>query len=47
MPPNPPDHVPAVVPVQDSKDPGRGAVLFGLGAWARFVSALERSGTRS
>ncbi|MEH0513890.1 MULTISPECIES: DUF397 domain-containing protein [unclassified Streptomyces] len=36
------DHIPAVVPVRDSKDPGRGAVLFGADAWASFVSALKR-----
>ncbi|MEH0546396.1 DUF397 domain-containing protein [Streptomyces sp. B21-105] len=37
------DHIPAVVPVRDSKNPERGAVLFGLGAWASFVDALKQS----
>ncbi|MGW1268215.1 DUF397 domain-containing protein [Streptomyces sp. NPDC002491] len=37
------DQVPAVVPVRDSKAPGRGAVLFGADAWASFVGALRRS----
>ncbi|MDQ0959632.1 hypothetical protein QFZ66_003510 [Streptomyces sp. B4I13] len=37
------DHIPAVVPVRDSKTPERGAVLFGLGAWASFLDALKQS----
>ncbi|MDX3307807.1 DUF397 domain-containing protein [Streptomyces sp. NPDC054884] len=37
------DQIPAVVPVRDSKAPERGAVLFGLGAWASFVDALKQS----
>ncbi|MFI5818397.1 DUF397 domain-containing protein [Streptomyces rishiriensis] len=34
---------PALVPVRDSKDPERGALVFELGAWTRFVGALKRS----
>ncbi|WP_069771309.1 MULTISPECIES: DUF397 domain-containing protein [unclassified Streptomyces] len=37
------DQFPAVVPVRDSKDPDRGAVCFGLDAWATFVGSLKRS----
>ncbi|MFF1548519.1 DUF397 domain-containing protein [Streptomyces sp. NPDC058291] len=37
------DHIPAVVPVRDSKNPERGALVFELGAWTRFVGALKRS----
>ncbi|WP_329412879.1 DUF397 domain-containing protein [Streptomyces sp. NBC_00704] len=34
---------PAVVPVRDSKDPGRGVLVFELGVWTRFVGSLKRS----
>ncbi|MEU5633830.1 DUF397 domain-containing protein [Streptomyces rishiriensis] len=34
---------PALVPVRDSKAPGRGALVFELGAWTRFVGSLKRS----
>jgi len=33
-----PDH-PSVVPVRDSKNPARGALVFSAAAWAQFVAA--------
>ncbi|MFE6623662.1 DUF397 domain-containing protein [Streptomyces sp. NPDC057740] len=36
------DNLPgAVVPVRDSKNPNGPALLFGDGAWARFVGGLK------
>ena len=34
-------NLPSVVPVRDSKDPGRGALIVGAGAWAVFVGAVR------
>ena len=34
-------NLPAVVPVRDSKDPGRGALVLAAGAWAAFVGAVR------
>lgn len=34
-------NLPAVVPVRDSKDPGRGALVVGAGAWSAFVGAVR------
>jgi hypothetical protein len=34
-------NLPAVVPVRDSKDPGRGALVVEAGAWAVFVGAVR------
>ncbi|MDW4907840.1 DUF397 domain-containing protein [Streptomyces sp. ADMS] len=34
-------NLPAVVPVRDSKDPGRGALVLAAGAWAVFVGAVR------
>lgn len=36
------DDLPSLVPVRDSKDPARGALLFGAAAWGRFVGAVKR-----
>ncbi|MFD9429955.1 DUF397 domain-containing protein [Streptomyces sp. NPDC060002] len=35
------DNVPSLVPVRDSKDPARGALLFGADAWGHFVRAYR------
>ncbi|MGW2701188.1 DUF397 domain-containing protein [Streptomyces sp. NPDC001340] len=35
------DNLP-VVPVRDSKDPARGALLFDAGAWSAFVDGVKR-----
>ena len=35
------DNVTALVPVRDSKDPGRGVLAFGPEAWACFVGAYR------
>ncbi|MGW3653882.1 DUF397 domain-containing protein [Streptomyces sp. NPDC000878] len=34
-------NLPAVVPVRDSKDPGRGALVLAAGAWSAFVGAVR------
>ncbi|MFC7980303.1 DUF397 domain-containing protein [Streptomyces sp. NPDC057336] len=34
--------LPALVPVRDSKDPSRGALLFTAPAWAAFVGGVRR-----
>ena len=36
-------NLPSVVPVRDSKDPSRGALVFGAGAWTAFVGSVQRS----
>ncbi|MFD9390598.1 DUF397 domain-containing protein [Streptomyces sp. NPDC060000] len=35
------DHHPSLVPVRDSKDPGRGVLAFGPVAWGHFVGAYR------
>ncbi|MGW4318240.1 DUF397 domain-containing protein [Streptomyces sp. SID8499] len=40
------DNLPSVVPVRDSKDPARGALLFHAGVWNRFVSGVKDGGLR-
>ncbi|RBM18073.1 DUF397 domain-containing protein [Streptomyces sp. PT12] len=35
------DGIPGVIPVRDSKVPGR-AIAFSAGEWSRFVSTLRR-----
>ncbi|KPI23044.1 protein of unknown function DUF397 [Actinobacteria bacterium OV320] len=35
------DRHPSLVPVRDSKDPGRGVLAFGPEAWACFVGAYR------
>ncbi|MER6558777.1 DUF397 domain-containing protein [Streptomyces sp. NPDC001027] len=37
--------VPSLVPVRDSKDPDRGALLFGADAWGCFVRAYRSTST--
>ena len=39
-------NLPSVVPVRDSKDPARGALVFEAGAWASFVGAVKGDGFR-
>ncbi|MFI8948015.1 DUF397 domain-containing protein [Streptomyces sp. NPDC053750] len=34
--------LPSLVPVRDSKDPSRGALLFTAPAWAAFVGGVRR-----
>ncbi|WP_329273582.1 DUF397 domain-containing protein [Streptomyces sp. NBC_01451] len=34
-------NLPSVVPVRDSKDPGRGALILAAGAWDAFVGAVS------
>ncbi|MFJ8489834.1 DUF397 domain-containing protein [Streptomyces sp. NPDC094038] len=34
--------VPSLVPVRDSKDPARGALLFEASAWAAFVDGVKQ-----
>ncbi|MGW8066494.1 DUF397 domain-containing protein [Streptomyces ziwulingensis] len=34
-------HLPSLVPVRDSKDPARGALLFAAPAWAAFVDGVR------
>ncbi|MGW0995023.1 DUF397 domain-containing protein [Streptomyces sp. NPDC002523] len=33
---------PSVVPVRDSKDPARGALVFPVGSWAAFVGGVVK-----
>ncbi|MEV5986043.1 DUF397 domain-containing protein [Streptomyces sp. NPDC052051] len=35
-------NLPSVVPVRDSKDPARGALVFEAAAWARFIAGVKR-----
>ncbi|WP_055524977.1 DUF397 domain-containing protein [Streptomyces graminilatus] len=37
-------NLPSVVPVRDSKDPARGALIVEAGAWAAFVGAVGGAG---
>ncbi|MFH8534562.1 DUF397 domain-containing protein [Streptomyces tendae] len=39
-------NLPSLVPVRDSKDPARGALLFAAPAWAAFVGGVRREGPR-
>ncbi|MGW7335677.1 DUF397 domain-containing protein [Streptomyces sp. NPDC054808] len=34
--------VPSLVPVRDSKDPARGALLFAAPTWAAFLDGVRR-----
>ncbi|MEU2625107.1 DUF397 domain-containing protein [Streptomyces sp. NPDC007157] len=34
--------IPSLVPVRDSKDPDRGALLFGASAWSAFIDGVAR-----
>ncbi|MFD8426324.1 MULTISPECIES: DUF397 domain-containing protein [Streptomyces] len=34
--------VPSLVPVRDSKDPARGALLFAAPAWVAFLDGVRR-----
>ncbi|MDT3396376.1 DUF397 domain-containing protein [Streptomyces sp. B1866] len=36
------DDLPAVVPVRDSKDPGRAPLVFESAAWSSFVTTVKR-----
>ncbi|KPI10175.1 protein of unknown function DUF397 [Actinobacteria bacterium OK074] len=38
------DNLSSVVPVRDSKDPSRGALVFEAVAWASFVGAVKGDG---
>lgn len=40
------DGLPGVVPVRDSKDRGRPALVFGAEAWAAFVGGVRSAGLR-
>ncbi len=35
-------NLPSLVPVRDSKDPARGALLFAAPAWAAFLDGVQR-----
>ncbi|MEU8931281.1 DUF397 domain-containing protein [Streptomyces sp. NPDC048409] len=35
--------LPSLVPVRDSKDPDRGALVFGASAWSAFVGGVTRT----
>ncbi|MFJ5534603.1 DUF397 domain-containing protein [Streptomyces sp. NPDC093261] len=35
-------NLPSVVPVRDSKDPSRGALVFTAAAWSRFIDDVKR-----
>ncbi|MFH8221364.1 DUF397 domain-containing protein [Streptomyces sp. NPDC018057] len=39
-------NLPSLVPVRDSKDPARGALLFEAAAWRGFVDGVKRGGPR-
>ncbi|MFF1441179.1 DUF397 domain-containing protein [Streptomyces sp. NPDC058295] len=39
------DEVTSLVPVRDSKDPGRGVLAFGPDAWGHFVRAYRSRST--
>ncbi|MGW0871964.1 DUF397 domain-containing protein [Streptomyces zaehneri] len=39
------DDVTSLVPVRDSKDPGRGVLVFGPVAWGHFVRAYRSTST--
>ncbi|MEU5767956.1 DUF397 domain-containing protein [Streptomyces asoensis] len=39
------DGVTPLVPVRDSKDPGRGVLVFGPRAWGHFVRAYRSTST--
>ncbi|MGW7240664.1 DUF397 domain-containing protein [Streptomyces sp. NPDC054804] len=34
--------IPSLVPVRDSKDPGRGALVFSASAWSAFIDGVAR-----
>ncbi|MGW1873833.1 DUF397 domain-containing protein [Streptomyces sp. NPDC001975] len=34
-------NIPSLVPVRDSKDPSRGALLFDASAWAAFIDGVK------
>ncbi|MGW3494591.1 DUF397 domain-containing protein [Streptomyces sp. NPDC001020] len=36
-------NLPSVVPVRDSKDPDRGALVFEAAVWARFIGDVKRA----
>lgn len=38
------DGVPSVVPVRDSKDTARGALIFSPASWSAFVGAFKSDG---
>ncbi|MEH0419796.1 DUF397 domain-containing protein [Streptomyces sp. B21-083] len=40
------DNLPSIVPVRDSKDPARGALLIEAGAWSAFVGAVKGAGVQ-
>ncbi|WP_019549043.1 DUF397 domain-containing protein [Streptomyces sulphureus] len=40
------DGVPSLVPVRDSKDTARAALVFPSAAWSAFVAAASESGTQ-
>ncbi|MCN9244167.1 DUF397 domain-containing protein [Streptomyces sp. RY43-2] len=35
-------NIPSIVPVRDSKDPARGALVFEVAAWACFIADVKR-----
>ncbi|MEU9267916.1 DUF397 domain-containing protein [Streptomyces sp. NPDC048251] len=39
------DNATSLVPVRDSKDPGRGVLVFGSVAWGRFVRVYRSTST--
>ncbi|MEV5900075.1 DUF397 domain-containing protein [Streptomyces sp. NPDC052127] len=39
------DNMTSLVPVRDSKDPGRGVLAFGADAWGHFVGAYRSRST--
>jgi hypothetical protein len=38
--------IPSLVPVRDSKDPARGALLFAAPVWAAFLDGVRREEPR-
>ncbi|MFF9477692.1 DUF397 domain-containing protein [Streptomyces sp. NPDC014733] len=41
------DDLPGIVPVRDTKDRARATLIFGAGAWGRFVSAVKNEALRA
>ncbi|GAA3189948.1 DUF397 domain-containing protein [Streptomyces ramulosus] len=41
------DDLPGIVPVRDTKDRTRATLIFGSGAWGRFVSAVKSEALRA
>ncbi|MGW1837138.1 DUF397 domain-containing protein [Streptomyces sp. NPDC002067] len=41
------DDLPGIIPVRDTKDRARATLIFGAGAWGRFVTAVRTETLRA